>query len=147
METKLTAKDAQVALRDHVEEKALAARKRYGGTVDENVMRRMLEDRSVVRYPTRLQFDAEPLEPGEFAHARPLGGKADDGFQLFVHPMLENDPEMLPLAVAYHVVTINYGEIATHEEAEVFGSTLLGLNQEEYYQRLCALADSIPAGA
>ncbi len=147
METKLTAKDAQVALRDHVEEKALAARKRYGGTVDENVMRRMLEDRSVVRYPTRLQFDAEPLEPGEFAHAQPLGGKADDGFQLFVHPMLENDPELLPLAVAYHVVTINYGEIATHEDAEVFGSTLLGLDQEEYYQRLCALADSIPAGA
>ena len=147
METKLTADDALVALRDHVEEKALAARQRYGGTVDEPVMRRMLEDRSVVRYPTRLQFDAEPLEPGEFAYAHPLSEKADDGFQLFVHPMLENDPGMLPLAIAYHVVRINYGEIVTHEEAELFGATLLGMDQEEYYQALCKLADSIPAGA
>ena len=147
METKLTAEDAKGALRDHVEEKALAARRRYGGTVDETVLRRMLEDRSVVRYPTRLQFDAGPLEPGEFAYAHPLGGKANDGFQLFVHPMLENEPEMLPLAVAYHLVRINYGEIVTHEEAELYGATLLGMDQEAYYQALCALADRIPAGA
>jgi len=146
-ETRLTAEDARVALRDHVEEKALAARRRYGGTVDEGAVRRMLEDRSVVRYPTQLRFDAEPLESGEFAHAEPLGRRAVDGFLLFVHPMLEKEPRLLPLAVAYHIVRINYGEIVTHQEAELFGATLLGLDREEYYQALCALADGIPAGA
>ena len=42
---------------------------------------------------------------------------------------------------------INYGDIATHEEAELFGATLLGLDQEHYYATLCKLADSLPAAA
>ncbi len=33
---------------------------------------------------------------------------------------------------AYHLVTVNYGDVATHEEAEVFGATLLDLDQDDY---------------
>ena len=144
MGKKLTAQDAITALCDHVQSKADDARRSYGGRVDYTAILRMLSDRSVVRYPTELRFDAGPLEPGEFAYAHPLGEEPGAGFHLFVHPEFEDRPEILPLLIAYHLVSINYGEIATHEEAELFGATLLGLDAECYYEALCAAADSVP---
>lgn len=147
MDRKLTEQDARTALRDHVCDKADDARRRYGGRVDYAAILRMLEDRNVVRYPTEVRFDSTSLEPGEFAHALPLGENPLAGFHLVVHPKFETRPEILPGLIAYHLVRINYGEIATHEEAELFGATLLGLDPEEYYLALCSAADSIPPGA
>jgi hypothetical protein len=42
---------------------------------------------------------------------------------------------------------VNYGEIVSHEEAELFGATLLGMDVEEYYRALCDLADGVPPSA
>ena len=61
-----------------------------------------------------------------------------------MHPLFENRPDDLPLLVAYHVPSINYLDVATHVEAELFGAALLGLSVDDYYARLCELADSIP---
>ena len=138
-----TPDDAKQGLRDHVVDKATHARMKYGLYIDAETIMRMLDDRAVVRYPTGVRFDAGPLEPGEFAHALPLGEKPADGYCLFVHPHFEPQPENLPLLIAYHIVDINYGEIATSAEAELFGATLLGLEVDAYYQAVCALADSI----
>ncbi len=105
----------------------------------------MLDDREVVRYPTGLRFDAEPLQAGEFAFAQPLGEHPADGYCLFVHPCFENRREVWPLLTAYHIPVINYGDsVVTHEEAELFGATLLGMEIDAYYQALCELTDSIP---
>ena len=136
--------EARRAFAEHLRQKATAARLRYGFYFDAEVIREMLDDRQVVRYPVTLHFDAAPLLPGEFAAAQPLGFHPSDGFCLFVHPWFANQPENLALLVAYHIPTINYGPIVEPQHAELFGATLLGLDVESYYRALCELADSIP---
>jgi hypothetical protein len=138
--------EARAAFREHVKAKAAAARLKYGLSIDAEAIRRMLSDAEVVRYPTTLEFDATPLQPHEFACPQPLGFHAGDGYCLFVHPHFRRQPENLPLLVAYHIPTINYGGIAEAEHAELYGATLLGLEVETYYRALCELADSIPGG-
>lgn len=145
-----TAHEAQQSLRDHVVEKAIDARRRAGGPIGRSEMLRLLEDRSIVRYPLGVRFDSEPLQPGEFACLESLGEHPRDGFCLFIHPMFENVDELIPLLIAYYIPSVNYGDVAAHVEAELFGSHLLGLDLEEYYRILCSVADSAaearPAG-
>jgi hypothetical protein len=144
MVDKPTEDDARRGLRDHIIETATAARLTYGLYIDAEAILRMLDDRKVVRYPVGVRFDAGPLEPGEFAHAEPLGEHPRDGFCLFIHPHFESQRDVWPLLIAYHLVDVSYGEIATAADAELFGATLLGLEVEAYYNALCELADSIP---
>jgi len=139
----LTEEAGYEALRGHVVDKALAARRKYGPQIDAAAVRRLLEDREVVRFPTELAFDASRLQPGEFAWACPKGEHPSEGFTLFVHPRFERRPEALPYLVAYHVPSINYLDVVTSREAELFGAALLGLELDEYYRRLCALADEL----
>lgn len=136
--------DGRRALADHAAEKATEARLRYGLLIDAAAILRMLDDRSVVRYPTGLRFDAEPLRLGEFAFAAPLGETPAQGFCLFLHPCFRDRPEAWPFLIAYHLPVINYGEIVTPEDCERFAASLLGMDQEQYYAALCELADSIP---
>lgn len=138
-----SAEEAQQSLRDHVVGKATEARLRRGGFIDRAVMMHLLEDRSVVRYPVGVRFDAEPLRPGEFACLESLGERPSDGFCLFIHPMFETVDDLLPLLIAYYIPSVNYGDVATHVEAELFGSTLLGIEIEEYYTILCSVADTV----
>ena len=135
---------ARAAFFDHLVQKAEAARLKYGLYIDAETILRMLDDRDVVRYPTSVHFDATLLEPQEFAFPKPLGFHSSDGFCLFIHPHFRSQPENLPLLIAYHIPTINYGSIVEPQHAEVFGATLLGLEVEAYYQALCELTESIP---
>lgn len=136
-----TAADGQQSLRDHVRAKALEARAKLAGRVDRAAILRLLEDRTAVRYPIGVRFDAAPLRPGEFAFLEALGDHPADGFCLFIDPEFAAADELLPLLIAYYIPSVNYGDVATHVEAELYGATLLALDAEEYYQRLCAAAD------
>ncbi|MSR63914.1 MAG: hypothetical protein EXS08_15925 [Planctomycetes bacterium] len=140
---KLTEEDGYEALRGHVVDKALAARRKYGPELDAAAILRLLADREVVRFPTELAFDASLLQDGEFAWAMPKGEHPSDGFTLIVHSRFEHRPEALPYLVAYHIPTINYLDVVTNREAELYGAALLGLEVDEYYRRLCALADEL----
>lgn len=140
---KPTAETGKRALRDHAIERALFARERYGCPRDAATFLRILEDREIVRYPTAIEYDDASLLPGEFAHAEPLGERPADGFRLLIHPRFRDRAGVLPLLAAYHIVRINYGEVATSEEAEVFGATLLGLPIDDYYDSLCDLAGEL----
>ena len=140
---KLTEEDGRRALRDHVIEKALVAREKYGESIDESTLGELLADPEVVRYPTSIRFDAEPLEAGEFAYVEPLGPKPSDGFCVVVHPRYQGRGHVVPLLVLYQLVRVNYGEIASHEEAELFGATVLGKDVDDYYETLCRLADEL----
>ncbi len=140
---KPTVEDGRRALCEHAAGRARLARARYGPEIDMPAMLRLLGDAEVVRHPVEICFEAAPLEPGEFAYASPCGERPHEGFRLFVHPHFEDRPEALPLLIAYHLVRINYGVVATHEHAEIFGATLLGMTRDEYYETLCALADEI----
>jgi hypothetical protein len=148
MDRRLTEHDGRLALRDHVLERATVARAKHGPAIDASAIMRVLEDREVVRYPMGVRFDALGLNPGEFAHAEPLGEHPRQGFCLFVHPAFEARRDLWPVLIAYHIPPVNYGDIAEAEDCELFGATLLGLGVDEYYDVLCELADSIaPAGA
>jgi hypothetical protein len=147
MEHRLTEADAKRSLKDHVFEKARNAHLKFGFAIDAPAIMRILDSREVVRYPVGIRFDAGPLQPGEFACLEALGEHPSQGFCLFVHPCCQNRPEVLPLIVAYYIPSVNYGEIVSSDEAELFGSTLLGMDREEYYHALCELSDSIPGRA
>ncbi len=139
----LTEEDARESLSNHILVKAGEIKTKYGASIGKDEILAMLSDREVLRYETRLVFDRDALESGEFAYPQALGSHPSEGFILHVHPALEQRPEDLPLVIAYHMVTINYGEIAGSDEAELFGANLLSLEVDAYYDRLCAIADSL----
>ena len=142
---KPTVRDGAVALCDHVRAIAGAAREKYGPVIDLAAMHCILEDRRIVRYPVSLVFDDSALEDGEFAHPHPNGCAPRDVFTIFIHPFFQERPDDLPLLMAYPLVRVNYGDVASQEEAEVFGAALLGMDQDAYYDAVCRLADAIPA--
>ena len=144
MARQLTEQDARVALKDHLGDKAMNARLSHGMYIDAETILKMLDDSAVVRYPVGIRFDDEHLQPGEFAMPIALGDHPSKGFCLFIHPYFEQQPEAWPLLIAYHIPSINYGEIVSHEDAEHYGATLVGLDADTYYEALCELADSIP---
>jgi len=141
---KLTENDGYEALREHVLERALAARADHGPDFDRAAIEGLLADPKVMRFPTRLTFAADGLLDGEFAWARSLGAQPQDGYEIVVHPQFENRPEALPALVAYHIVSVNYLDVATSAEAELYGAALLGLEIDDYYKRVCAFADELP---
>jgi hypothetical protein len=147
MNPRPTAEEARQSLRDHVVTKAIDARRGRVVPIDRAEMMRLLDDRAVVRYPLGVRFDAEPLRAGEFACLERLGERPSDGFCLFIHPMFESVDELIPLLIAYYIPSVNYGEVATHVEAELFGAALLGIDVEEYYRILCSVADTVAAPA
>lgn len=143
MATQLTADDARVSLNAHVAAKGAEIRAKYGPVIGWRELRLLLEDRACVRYPCTLEFDPAPLQAGEFAHPVPKGAKPEDGFTMCVHPFFMIQLPEVPLLVLYQLVLVNYGEFASSDDAVTFGAAALGLSEDEYYQRLCELAEPL----
>jgi hypothetical protein len=137
------ADEGRQALREHIVDKAMAARLKHGLYIDGEAILDIVEDRGIVRHPAAVRFDAGPLRPGEFACVLPVGDEPQDGYGIFVHPAYRNQPDIWPLLIAYYIPVINYGQIVTSDDAELFGATLLGLEVDEYYGALCELADAL----
>lgn len=146
MATQLTAEDARQSLRDHVAAKGAEVRAQFGPRLGWAELNQLLEDRKLVRYPCTIAFDALPLQADEFAYPEPLGPRPDDGFRICVHPRFEADLDAVPALVLYQLVAVNYGDFATPDDAEAFGAAALGVSREQYYQRLCQLADTASDG-
>jgi len=146
MPTQLTAADVRQSLNAHVADKAAEIRARYGPMLGWPELQRLLQDRAQVRYPCELVFDAAPLQAGECAHPVARGDRPEDGFTLFVHPAYQTQLPAVPLLALYQLVLVNYGAFASADDAETFGAGALGLSRDEYYRRLCELADQIKTG-
>jgi hypothetical protein len=146
MEQKLTVEDARRSLTAHAADKGAELREKYGPHIGWNDLRRILEDRSLVRYPCEIVFDASGLLEGEFAHPMPNSEDPEDGFKIHVHPIFMAHLDHVPLLVLYQMVLVNYGEFACADDAEAFGAAALGFEKDEYYEVLCDLADQISAG-
>jgi len=140
---KLTLKDAENALAGHLIEKALSLRAKYGSNIDYATLLQVLEDRDFVRFPARIEFNSAPLQKGHFAIAQKLAEDPNEGFVIFVHEHFQNQLEDVPALVLYHLVTVNYGELAAARDAEIFGAAVLGVEKEDYYQHICQLADQV----
>lgn len=138
----ITEKNASEAFMNHLVDKANVARLAYGLYIDYETIMRMLDDRDIVRYPVNIEFDSKQLQGHEFAFAKAIGFHPSDGYCLFLHEHFRNQPENLPLLIAYHIPTINYGNIVEPQHAEAYGAALLGIEIETYYSALCELADS-----
>jgi hypothetical protein len=143
MPTQLTAEDARQSLNEHVKSKAQEIHEKYGPHIGWAELQRILQDRTCVRYPCEIVFDAAPLQAGELAYPMATGDQPADGFTLYVHPLLMVRLEQIPHVVLYQLVLVNYGEFATADDAETFGATALGLSKDAYYQALCQVADEI----
>lgn len=139
----LTLEDGRRALGVHVLEKGHRLREKYGKFIDHETVLKILNDPEFVRYPTRIVFDSSKLETGMFAAAEKTGVDSDEGYVIFVHEYFKGRDGDLAAVVLYHLVTVNYGDFATFNEAEEFGSAALGMDKEYYYQYLCRLADQM----
>jgi hypothetical protein len=147
MPTQLTENDVRESLSSHVAAKGEEIRAKYGPHIGWKELRQILEDRSCVRYPCEVVFDAGPLLPGECAHPVANGNRPEDGFTMHVHPFYMTQLERVSYLVLYQLVLVNYGEFASPDDAETFGASALGLAREQYYNALCEMADSIGGGS
>ena len=120
---------------------------KYGPRIGWAQLVQILQDRTCVRYPCEIVFDAGPLEAGEFAHPIARGGRPEDGFSMHVHPFFSTQLEQVPPLVLYQLVLVNYGAFAAAGDAEAFGAAALGLPMDEYYLQVCQLADSLSQNA
>ena len=143
MNSQKTHDDARQALSVHVASAGDAVFAKYGPHIGWSELLQVLADRTCVRYPCELRFDAGPLLPGEFAYPLPTGASPVDGFTLCVHPAYQNQPDRVAILVLYQLVRVNYGEFASCSDAEIFGAHALGLTRDEYYEAVCQLADQI----
>jgi hypothetical protein len=143
MAIQLGTQDVRESLNAHVAAKGAEIFEKYGPHIGWEELNQILADSACVRYPCQIKFDAAPLQPGEFAHPVAQGDRPEDGFVMHVHPFFMTQLEQVPLLVLYQLVRVNYGEFAAPDDAEVFGATALGLLPNDYYTRLCLLADQV----
>src|SRR5262249_54595244 len=127
----------------HVAAKGDELREKYGPVIGWKELLDILQDRSLVRYPCEIVFDAALLQPREFAHPVGKGKIPEDGFVMYVHPYFSLQLARVPYLVLYQLVVVNYGEFASADDAETFGAHALGFSQDEYYKVLCDLADQL----
>jgi hypothetical protein len=143
MACQLSAEDARQSLHAHVAAKGAEIHAKYGPRIGWKQLNQVLSDRTCVRYPCEIVFDAAALRSGELAYAQPKGNQPEAGFTMHVHPFLMTDLERIAYPVLYQLVVVNYGEFASAEDAEAFGAGALGISKDDYYQTLCELADPI----
>ena len=123
--------------------KANEIRQKYGPEIGWSELQRLLEDRECAPFPCEIKFDADPLLPGEFGHPVPKGASREQGFTIYLHPWYASQLSRVPYLVLHQLALINYGESATLDDAEIFGSLALGLSKEDYYRALCELSGQI----
>lgn len=144
MPTRPTVKEVRQSLNAHVAMKGMEIAAKYGVAMKWKTLGQLLLDRTSVRYPCTVEFDATHLLPGEMAHAIAQGEAPEAGFVIHVHPWFMMQLDLVPALVLYQLVLVNYGEFATTEDAEVFGANALGMPREAYYELLCTAADQLP---
>ncbi|MEW6161243.1 MAG: hypothetical protein AB1813_27755 [Verrucomicrobiota bacterium] len=143
MAERLTVESARLSLTEHAAEKGREAFRKYGPVIGWTQLQQILEDRTLVRYPCEIQFDAEALQSGECVFPKPRGTQPEAGFILCVHPLFATQLSLVPALVLYQLVVVNYGEFATAADAEAFGASALGLEADEFYRRMCEAADQL----
>jgi hypothetical protein len=146
MAIQLTAEDARQSLNEHVATRGAEIHAKYGPHIGWQELLRLLDDRSCVRYPCEIVFDAKPLHPGEFAYPVARGKRPEDGFTLYIHPLFMTQLDQVPALALYQLVVVNYGVFASTDDAETFGAAALGVSREDYYRRVCGLADQLGEG-
>ena len=135
----------QDSLREHILAQAIVAHQKHGPLTADK-LDALLHDSDCLRHPVRLVFEFGEMAMHQFAQPDiDWRNPEQDGRVLYLRPLLRDRPDLLPLAVAYMIPLINYGNIISDNHCLLYGATLLGLMEAEYYQQMCALADWVGA--
>lgn len=132
------------SLTNRLRDQAAEALERHG-KLGPGRLETFLDDRDTVRFPTRLVLEFGP-EMGLHQFAQPEPDvRNHGGVMLYLRPILGQRPDLLALAVSYMIPVINYGKIVSDEHCLEYGSALMGLDKETYYQRICEVAGFVGA--
>lgn len=135
----------QESLRAHLVAQAVVAHQKHGPLTAEK-LEALLHDPDCVRHPVRLVFEFGEMAMHQFAQPDfDWRNPEQDSRVLYLRPLLRDHPDLLPVAVAYMIPVINYGDIISDEHCLLYGATLLGLFEDEYYRQLCAMSDLVGA--
>lgn len=133
------------SLREHLLAQAVIAHQKHGPLTAEK-LEAFLKDPECLRHPVRLIYELGEMAMHQFAQPDiDWRNTEEDGRVLYLRPALRDRPDLLPLAVSYMIPLLNYGDIIADEHCLLYGATLMGLMEEEYYQRICGLADWLGA--
>lgn len=133
------------SLKARLVEQAIAAHQKHGPLTFEK-LDALLQDSDCVRYPTRLVFEFGEMASHQFAQPDVDCRSLDEGGRvLYLRPALQSRPELVVLAVAYMLPLVNYGDVISDEHCLIYGATLLGLMEDEFYRQICGLADFVEA--
>ncbi len=158
MEEAPTPEEQRETMNLHLRHKAQEIIEKFGANITFNVLQDILQDRKSVRYPVNIIFDSTRVDAGLFLVTEMVltdlnrqasdddvyTKQADRHYDFFIHEHFEGHPEKLVPLILYHLPTVNYGDIATCEDAEIFGAALLQMEEDDYYQLVCDLVDGIP---
>jgi hypothetical protein len=135
----------QNSLRDHLVAQAVLAHQKHGPLTFEK-LDALLRDPACLRYPTRLVFEFGGMALHQFAQPDlDCRNTEQNARVLYLRPRLRERPDLVVLAVAYMIPVVNYGEIIGDDHCLLYGATMLGLMEEEYYRQICGLADWVGA--
>ncbi len=137
-------KEGEDGLAAHLLERANYACYKYGGVSPAN-FGTFLEDRECVRYPTRLIFEFGEMGMHQFAQPGPDPRDPDHACVIYLRPVLAQRPDLVALAIAYMTPVLNYGEVITDEHCLIYGAVLQGMGEEEFYRKICGLAEFVGA--
>ncbi len=137
----------QQSLREHLVAQAIVAHQKHGPLTADK-LDALLQDRDCLRHPVRLVFEFGEMAMHQFAQPDlDWRNTEQDGRVLYLRPLLKDRSDLLPHAVAYMIPLINYGDIITDEHCLLYGATLLGMMEDEFYRQICELADLVGAEA
>ena len=137
----------QRSLIDHVVAQAEMTRAKHGPLAGDR-LDALLHDPACLRHPVRLVFEFGEMAMHQFGQPDvDWRNPEQEGRALYLRPMLRERPDLVLLAVAYLIPLINYGEVVTDEVCVRYGAALLNLAPEEFYRRICLLAETVGAEA
>jgi hypothetical protein len=104
---------------------------------------RILGDRKSIRYPVEIRFVSAGIEPGLFGRTEQVSDDPSAGYVISLHKSFRDRPDAIPALVLYQSVLVNYGDLATAIDAELFGAGVLGMDRDDYYALIADLTDSL----
>jgi hypothetical protein len=135
----------QQSLREHLVAQAIVAHQKHGPLTADK-LDALLHDPDCLRHPVRLVFEFGEMAMHQFAQPDvDWRNTEQDGRVLYLRPLLRKRPDLLPLAVAYMIPVINYGDIVSDEHCLLYGAVLMGMLTDEFYDAVCRLADLVGA--
>ncbi len=136
------AREAMLQLQQHIHTLAESCLKLHG-ELSFQKLELFLLDEDCVRYPTTIGFDSDRLAPHQFAQPVWQSSADRQGYVIYLHESLRDDPQATLIAVSYMIPVINYGEVIEDRHCALFGSAVTGIPLDEYVSGILSIAERL----